>query len=88
MEVIASNRVDLTPLVTHRVKLDDIEISYDLFSHQRDGVLKVAITPWPGVNSEECGWMAKIVERGLSTLSDITRALVNLTNRCVAVERN
>ena len=45
MEVIASNRVDLTPLVTHRVKLDDIEISYDLFSHQRDGVLKVAITP-------------------------------------------
>jgi hypothetical protein len=25
MEVIASNRVDLTPLVTHRVKLDDID---------------------------------------------------------------
>jgi alcohol dehydrogenase len=45
MEVIASNRVDLTPLVTHRMKLDDIEKAYDLFSHQRDGVLKVAITP-------------------------------------------
>jgi alcohol dehydrogenase len=45
MAVIASNRVDLTPLVTHRVKLDDIEKAYDLFSHQRDGVLKVAITP-------------------------------------------
>jgi threonine dehydrogenase-like Zn-dependent dehydrogenase len=45
MEVIASNRVDLTPLVTHRVELDDIEKAYDLFSHQRDGVLKVAITP-------------------------------------------
>jgi threonine dehydrogenase-like Zn-dependent dehydrogenase len=45
MEVIASNRVDLTPLVTQRVKLDDIEKAYDLFSHQRDGVLKVAITP-------------------------------------------
>jgi hypothetical protein len=29
--------------------------------------------------------MAKI-EKGLSTLSSITRALVNLTNRCVAVE--
>src|ERR1700730_9557313 len=43
--VIASNRVDLTPLVTHRMKLDDIEKAYDLFSHQRDGVLKVAITP-------------------------------------------
>ena len=45
MEVIASNRIDLTPLVTHCVKLDDIEKAYDLFSHQRDGVLKVAITP-------------------------------------------
>ena len=31
--------------VTHRYKLDDIEQAYDLFSHQRDGVLKVAITP-------------------------------------------
>ena len=29
MEVIASNRVDLTPLVTHRMKLDDIEKAYD-----------------------------------------------------------
>jgi threonine dehydrogenase-like Zn-dependent dehydrogenase len=45
MEVIASGRVDLTPLVTHRYKLDDIEKAYDLFAHQRDGVLKVAITP-------------------------------------------
>jgi alcohol dehydrogenase len=38
-------RVDLTPPVTHRVKLNNIEKAYDLFSHQRDGVLKVAITP-------------------------------------------
>jgi threonine dehydrogenase-like Zn-dependent dehydrogenase len=45
MEVIASERVDLTSLVTHRYKLDDIEKAYELFSHQRDGVLKVAITP-------------------------------------------
>lgn len=45
MEVIASDRIDLTPMVTHRFKLDDIEAAYDLFSHQRDGVLKVAITP-------------------------------------------
>ena len=45
MEVIASGRVDLTSLVTHRYKLDDIEEAYELFSHQRDGVLKVAITP-------------------------------------------
>jgi alcohol dehydrogenase len=45
MEVVASGRIDLTPLVTHRFKLDQIEQAYDLFSHQRDGVLKVAITP-------------------------------------------
>jgi alcohol dehydrogenase len=45
MEVIASGRADLKPLVTHRFKLDDIVAAYDLFAHQRDGVLKVAITP-------------------------------------------
>lgn len=45
MDVISSGRVDLTSMVTHRYKLDDIEAAYDLFSHQRDGVLKVAITP-------------------------------------------
>lgn len=45
MEVVASGRVDLTAMVTHRFKLDDIVSAYDLFSHQRDGVLKVAITP-------------------------------------------
>ncbi|MDY0873075.1 NAD(P)-dependent alcohol dehydrogenase [Dongia rigui] len=45
MEVIKSERLDLKPLVTHRFKLDDIEAAYDLFAHQRDGVLKVAIAP-------------------------------------------
>ena len=44
MDVIASGRVDLRSMVTHRFKLDQIEEAYDLFSHQRDGVLKVAIT--------------------------------------------
>jgi hypothetical protein len=37
--------VDLTPLVTHQYALDDIEEAFDLFSHQRDGVLKVALYP-------------------------------------------
>ena len=45
MAVIASGRVDLSAMVTHRFKLDDIEAAYELFAHQRDGVLKVAITP-------------------------------------------
>jgi len=45
MAVVASGRIDLKPLVTHRFKLDQIESAYDLLSHQRDGVLKVAIRP-------------------------------------------
>lgn len=45
MAVVESGRVDLKPLVTHRFELDQIEEAYDLFSHQRDGALKVAITP-------------------------------------------
>ena len=45
MSVIQSDRVDLRGLVTHRFKLDQIEDAYELFANQRDGVLKVAITP-------------------------------------------
>jgi alcohol dehydrogenase len=45
MSVIAAQRVDLKPLVTHRFRLEQIEQAYDLFAHQRDGVLKVAIAP-------------------------------------------
>ncbi|WP_336335705.1 NAD(P)-dependent alcohol dehydrogenase [Pseudomonas putida] len=45
MEVVASGRVDVSPLVTHRFRLDDIEAAYALFANQRDGVMKVAITP-------------------------------------------
>jgi len=45
MAVVASGGVNLEPLVTHRFKLDDIEAAYELFAHQRDGVLKVAISP-------------------------------------------
>jgi threonine dehydrogenase-like Zn-dependent dehydrogenase len=44
LSTVASGRADLRPLVTHRFTLDQIEAAYDLFGHQRDGVLKVAIT--------------------------------------------
>jgi alcohol dehydrogenase len=43
MNVVASGRTDLRPLVTHRYALDDIVEAYELFANQRDGVLKVAI---------------------------------------------
>lgn len=45
VNVIPGGRADLEPLVTHRFELDDIERAYELFSNQRDGVLKVALTP-------------------------------------------
>jgi len=45
MSVIEGGRIDLSAMVTHRFELDDVEAAYDLFSHQRDGVLKVALTP-------------------------------------------
>jgi alcohol dehydrogenase len=45
MAMIWCRRVDLSPLVTHHFALDDIQQAYDLFSHQADGVLKVALYP-------------------------------------------
>ena len=45
ISTVASGEVDFKPMVTHRFKLDEIEQAYDLFANQRDGVLKVAITP-------------------------------------------
>ena len=45
MGVLSSGRLDLKPLVTHRFGLDRIEEAYELFASQRDGVIKVAITP-------------------------------------------
>lgn len=45
IEVVRRGRADLTPLLTHRFKLDDIVEAYELFRERKDGVLKVAITP-------------------------------------------
>ena len=45
MNVLASGRADLRPLVTHQFKLEEIEKAYDLFANQKDGVIKVAIKP-------------------------------------------
>jgi len=45
MAMIVNRRVDLTPLVTHRFALGDIEAALDVFGHQRHGVMKVALYP-------------------------------------------
>ena len=45
MNVVRSKRFPFRDLVTHTYSLDSIEEAYDLFSHQRDGVMKVAVRP-------------------------------------------
>ena len=45
MEMVRTRRVDLTPLITHRVRLEEIREAYDLFRSRREGVLKVAVRP-------------------------------------------
>ena len=52
LAMVATGRADLTPLVTHRFALDDLKEAYDLFSHQRDAVMKVALYP-QGIPSGE-----------------------------------
>jgi threonine dehydrogenase-like Zn-dependent dehydrogenase len=43
MSIVKAKRFPFHELVTHEFPLAQIEEAYDLFSHQRDGVLKVAI---------------------------------------------
>jgi alcohol dehydrogenase len=57
MAMVASRRMDLTPLVTHRFALDDIEQAYELFSRQGDGVMKVALFPQGVPAREEIGFL-------------------------------
>jgi alcohol dehydrogenase len=45
MELVRHRRLDLSPLITHRFSLDQIEDAYELFGNQQDGVVKVALTP-------------------------------------------
>ena len=45
MSIVSAKRAPFEALVTHSFSLDQIEEAYDLFAHQRDGVLKVAIRP-------------------------------------------
>ena len=45
MEVVDAGRANFGLLVTHHFKLEDIAAAYDLCANQRDGVLKVALTP-------------------------------------------
>ncbi|MFZ0737204.1 MAG: zinc-binding dehydrogenase [Candidatus Acidiferrales bacterium] len=45
MEMVLHKRLDLTPLISHRFKLNKIADAYKLFAEHRDGVMKIAIEP-------------------------------------------
>lgn len=45
MSVVNAKRLPFRELVTHSFPLERIEDAYEMFSHQRDGVMKVAIRP-------------------------------------------
>jgi len=45
IEMVRRGKLDLTPLLTHRFKLADINEAYKLFGERADGVMKVVITP-------------------------------------------
>jgi len=47
MAMVDADRIDLTPLLTHHFSLDQIQEAYDVFSQQRDHVLKVVLHPAP-----------------------------------------
>jgi threonine dehydrogenase-like Zn-dependent dehydrogenase len=43
MRWIAEGRVDVTPVITHRMGLDQIQEAFDLFADRQDGALKVFV---------------------------------------------
>ena len=45
LRLIEAGKIDTTPLITHRFKLEDIEEAYSIFENKLNGVIKIAITP-------------------------------------------
>ncbi|MBP3633372.1 MAG: alcohol dehydrogenase catalytic domain-containing protein [Oscillospiraceae bacterium] len=45
LSLIERGKLDTTPLITHRFKLEDIEEAYRIFENKLDGVMKIAIEP-------------------------------------------
>ena len=43
MQWIGEGRIDVTPIITHRFPLAEIQAAFDLFHQRRDGVLKVLV---------------------------------------------
>ncbi len=44
LSLISDGKIDTTPLITHRFRLQDIGKAYEIFENKLDGVIKIAIT--------------------------------------------
>ncbi|MBN9491839.1 alcohol dehydrogenase catalytic domain-containing protein, partial [bacterium] len=45
MAMLGSGRIDLSPLITHRIPLADAPAGYAMFRERREGVVKILLTP-------------------------------------------
>ena len=45
LELIAAGKIDTTPLITHRFKLENIDEAYRIFENRLDNVIKISIAP-------------------------------------------
>ena len=45
VDLLGSGRLDLTPIITHRLPLDDIVRGYEIFEQKLDGAIKVLLRP-------------------------------------------
>ena len=45
LALIEAGKIDTTPLITHRYRLEEIEEAYRVFENKLDGVIKIAIEP-------------------------------------------
>lgn len=45
ISLIQAGRLDLTPMITHRMKLDEAPRAYELFDQKAGGAIKVLLTP-------------------------------------------
>ena len=45
LALVAGHKLDTSPMITHRFRLDEFETAYDVFGHAADtGALKVLLT--------------------------------------------
>ncbi|WZL74042.1 alcohol dehydrogenase catalytic domain-containing protein [Clostridiaceae bacterium 35-E11] len=45
LRMIQIGKIDLSPIITHRMQLDDIEKAFELFQNRKENVIKIAIRP-------------------------------------------